>query len=166
MQPSELSYAVRLASVLKYLGQLCLVAVVLTLVPLIASLVWGDYAFSLRYGIVAALLAGFGVSSSRFPRPRRVQHNEALVITAGMFVVTSLIMAVPMMGSRLDFIDAWFESTSAVTTTGLSVTATVEDKPKTFLFSRAWMQWYGGLGIVVLSLGLAIQPGLAARRWR
>ena len=83
-----------------------------------------------------------------------------------MFVVTSLIMAVPMMGSRLDFIDAWFESTSAVTTTGLSVTATVEDKRKTFLFSRAWMQWYGGLGIVVLSLGLAIQPGLAARRAR
>lgn len=164
MQHQALSYAVRLAVVLKYLGQLCLVAAVLTLVPLIASILWGDFAISVRYGIVAALLGGFGASCSRLPCPRGVQHNEALVIAAGMFVITSLIMTAPMMGSGLNFIDAWFESTSAVTTTGLSTTATVEDKPRTFLFGRAWMQWYGGLGIVVLSLGLALQPGLVARR--
>jgi len=39
--------------VLKYLGQLCLVAAVLTFVPLFASLIWGEYAISVRYGIVA-----------------------------------------------------------------------------------------------------------------
>lgn len=164
MQHNELSYAVRLRVVLKYLGQLCLVAAALTVVPLAASVGWGDYGISLRYSIVAALLAAFGVLGARLPSPRKVQHNEALVIAAGMFVVTSLVMTVPMMGSGLSFIDAWFESTSAVTTTGLSTTATVEDKPRTFLFGRAWMQWYGGLGIVVLSLGLAMQPGLASRR--
>lgn len=32
-----------------------------------------------------------------------------------------------------------------------------------FSFARAWMRWYGGLGIVVLSLALVMQPGLAAK---
>ncbi len=53
-----------------------------------------------------------------------------------------------MMGAGLAFTDAFFEAVSAVTTTGASVLATVEDKPATFLFARAWMQWYGGLGLL------------------
>ncbi len=80
MQHNELSYAVRLGVGLKYLGHLCVVAAVLTSVPLIASVIWSDYVISIRYGIVAVLLGGFGAWSARFPRPRRVQHNEVLVI--------------------------------------------------------------------------------------
>ena len=144
MPRNELSYSVRPGVVLKYIGQLCLVAAVLTLVPLVGSLLWGDYGIGFRYGAIVALLIAFGAVSSRLPAPRRVQRNEALVVSAGMFVITSIVMVVPLMGSGLDFIDAWFESTSAVTTTGLSTTGTVEDKPQTFLFGRAWMQWYGG----------------------
>jgi trk system potassium uptake protein TrkH len=41
---------------------------------------------------------------------------------------------------------------------------TLDGKPHTFLFSRAWMQWLGGLGITVLSVAVMIQPGLAAKR--
>jgi trk system potassium uptake protein TrkH len=46
----------------------------------------------------------------------------------------------------------------------LSVTASVADKPAIFLFSRAWMQWVGGLGIVILFVATMIRPGLAAKR--
>jgi trk system potassium uptake protein TrkH len=35
--------------------------------------------------------------------------------------------------------------------------------PRSFLFGRAWMQWYGGLGIVVLSLALTLRPGITAK---
>ncbi len=150
--------------VLKYLGQLCLVAAALTLVPFFASIVWSDGASAVRYCLVGAMLAAFGAYGARLPRPPHVQHNEALVIAAGMFVIVSLVMTVPMMGYGMGFMDGWFEATSAVTTTGLSTTHSIEDKPQSFLFCRAWMQWYGGLGFVVLSLGLAIRPGLAARQ--
>lgn len=80
------------------------------------------------------------------------------------FFFGPLVMSYPMMGAGLAFTDAFFEAVSAVTTTGASVLATVEDKPATFLFARAWMQWYGGLGIVVLALAVLIEPGQAARR--
>ena len=74
------------------------------------------------------------------------------------------MMTWPVMGSGLSFIDAIFETVSAVTTTGLSTSATMAGKPQTFLFSRAWMQWVGGLGIVVLCMAALIQPGLTAKR--
>lgn len=34
----------------------------------------------------------------------------------------------------------------------------------TFFFSRAWIQWYGGLGFALISLALVIGPGLSAKR--
>ena len=162
MQQDSLTYAVRLGVVLKYTGQLSLVAAVLTLLPLVFSLFSGDYDAGIRYGLVGAVLSLSGLAASRLSPPRRVQHNEALVIAAGMFVIISLLMTVPMMGAGLSFIDAWFESTSAVTTTGLSTTRTVEDKPASFLLGRAWMQWYGGLGVV--DIGSAKVTIMTAKR--
>jgi trk system potassium uptake protein TrkH len=92
-----------------------------------------------------------------------VQTNEGMVLVALMFLFTPLVMSYPLMGSGLGFLDAFFEAISGVTTTGLSTKATLVGAPATFLFSRAWMQWYGGLGIVVLSLALVTQPGLVAK---
>jgi trk system potassium uptake protein TrkH len=63
-----------------------------------------------------------------------------------------------MMSSGLSFLDALFEAICGVTTTGLSTKATLVGTPQTFLFARAWMQWYGGLGVVVLSLALVRPP--------
>jgi trk system potassium uptake protein TrkH len=161
---NALTYAVRLRAVLKYFGQLCFVLALMTLVPLTVSLLSGDYRVSLRYGLVIAILFTIGFAAMRLPAPKRLQLNEGIVITALIFLFTPLVMAWPAMASGLNFLDAFFETVSAVTTTGLSATATVSDKPTSFLFARAWMQWVGGLGIVVLSLAAMIQPGLVAKR--
>ncbi len=157
-------YSVRAAPVLKYLGQLSLILGLLSFVPLIVSLITGNYGVSLRYLVVVAgtLIAGFFLQ--RLPTPKRIQTNEAMVITALIFLFGALVMVWPVSASGLTFIDAFFETTSAVTTTGLSVTASVEDKSSIFLFSRSWMQWVGGLGIVILSVATMIRPGLAAKR--
>jgi len=149
--------------VLKYFGQLCLVLAALTLAPLVVSLIFGDVSISLRYGMVIIGLAALGAGLARLKTPARVQANEGMVLVALMFLFTPLVMSYPMMGSGLGFLDALFEAVSGVTTTGLSTKATLVDAPQTFLFARAWMQWYGGLGVVVLSLALIMQPGLVAK---
>jgi trk system potassium uptake protein TrkH len=41
-QATELRYAVRFRVVFKYFGQLCLVLAVLTMVPLVMSLIFGE----------------------------------------------------------------------------------------------------------------------------
>jgi trk system potassium uptake protein TrkH len=162
-QAIELRYAVRFRVVFKYFGQLCLVLVALTLVPLVMSVIFGDATISLRYGIVIGGLAALGTSLARMRAPSWVQANEGMVLVALMFLFTPLVMSYPMMGSGLGFLDAFFEAISGVTTTGLSTKATLVGAPPTFLFARAWMQWYGGLGIVVFSLALVMQQGLAAK---
>ncbi len=162
-QAMELRYAVRFRVVLKYFGQLCLVLAALTLVPLVVSVIFGDASISLRYGIVIVGLAALGASLARLRAPSRVQANEGMVLVALVFLFTPLVMSYPMMGSELGFLDALFEAISGVTTTGLSTKTTLVGSPQTFLFAHAWMQWYGGLGVVVLSLALIMQPGLVAK---
>ncbi|MBU0682090.1 MAG: TrkH family potassium uptake protein [Proteobacteria bacterium] len=135
----------------------------LTLVPLLISVLFGDTDISLRYAIVIGGLSALGVGMARLRAPSSLQTNEAMVLIALMFLFASLVMSYPMMGSGLVFIDAFFEAISGVTTTGLSTKETLDGAPATFLFARAWMQWYGGLGIVVFSLALVMQPGLVAK---
>jgi trk/ktr system potassium uptake protein len=162
-QATELLYALRFRVVLKYLGQLCLVLAALTLAPLVMSVIFGEMRIDLRYGMVIGGLVALGVSLVRVRAPTSVQANEGMVLVALMFLITPLVMAYPMMGFGLSFLDAFFEAVSGVTTTGLSTQATLVGVPSTFLFSRAWMQWYGGLGIVVLSLALVVQPGVLSK---
>jgi trk system potassium uptake protein TrkH len=159
-----LTYAVRPLPILKYFGQLCFVLSLMTLVPLSVSLLFGDYGVSVRYAPVIAGSLMFGAGLMRLPAPKRLQTNEAMVISAMIFLYIPLVMAWPIMGSGLRFSDALFETISAVTTTGLSTTSTLSEKPASFLFARAWMQWVGGLGIVVLSLAVMIRPGPVAKR--
>lgn len=161
---ASLSHAVRLRVVAKYLGQLGVMLALLAVVPLVVSLSFGEGAFTLRYALVIGALVLAGGPLARLPAPSRIQTNEALSIIALVFLFVPLAMTYPMMAAGLHFVDALFESVSAVTTTGLTVISDIEDKPRTFLFARAWMQWYGGLGIVALSIALLMGHHIAARR--
>jgi len=161
---TSLSYSVRGRIVLKHSGQLFIVLAVLNLVSLIVSLLFGEYTISMPYAVIVFFLAISGILFSRIKCPSDIQPNEALVITAFIFLFTSFILSFPMMASGLSFQDALFEAVSAITTTGLTTVADIEGKPLTFIFLRSWMQWVGGLGIVVLSVALLMRPGISARR--
>ena len=159
-----LMYAVRGRVILKYAGQLALILGVLTLVPLGVALLTTDWMLSFRFTVISGGLILAGGLLSRLPAPSQMQANEALTITALAFVISPLIMSWPLMAAEVSFSDALFEAVSGITTTGLSTVANIEDRTPGFLFARAWMQWYGGLGIIVLSVALLLGHHAAARR--
>ncbi|MEJ2439413.1 MAG: potassium transporter TrkG [Gammaproteobacteria bacterium] len=159
-----LVYAVRGRVVLKYTGQLALILAVLTLVPLLVAGFETNWMLLLRYAVVCVGLFFIGWRYARLPAPDMIRANEALTITALAFIVSALLMAWPMMASGLSPIDALFEAVSGVTTTGLSTLPRVSDYPASFLFLRAWMQWYGGLGFIVLSVALLLGHQATTRR--
>jgi len=161
---TTLAHAVRSRVVLKYLAQISLVLAALTLVPFGFSLWVQEYHLSWAYAFVIMVLIGLGLPWARLPETDSIQLNEGLVITAIAFLFTPVVMSYPMIQEGLSPEDAFFESVSAITTTGLSTLPSVTTLPKTILFARAWMQWYGGLGIVVLSVALLLGHGLIARR--
>jgi trk/ktr system potassium uptake protein len=160
----ELVYAIRFRAITYYFGKLCLLIAVLTLAPLLVAVFTGERAVAWSYLGVIVLQLTIGMLCNGFTEPKRFQVNEAMLLACLVFLWTPLVMTAPMMSAGIPWLDAFFETVSAATTTGLSTLATVEDKPAVFLFARAWMQWYGGLGIVVLSLALIVRPGMAALR--
>lgn len=161
---ATLVHAVRIPVVLKYLGELALVLAALALVPALAGLYYGEPLIAAAYLAVAAALAAFGWPCARGAEPARIQVNEALVVIAAAYLLASLAMCLPMAAGGLRLEDALFEAVSGITTTGLSTIADVERLPRSLLFGRAWLQWFGGLGIVVLSIALLLGNDVASRQ--
>jgi trk system potassium uptake protein TrkH len=165
---TSLMTAARPLVVLRYLSQLLLVLAVLAAVPLALSLVPGMGSGAAgahgRLLVLVLALAALALPLSRLPAARQIQWNEALAVTALAFVLSPLLMTWPLTGYGLAPLDAWFEAVSGITTTGLSTLGPVADRPPLFLFTRAWMQWYGGLGIAVLSVALVMRHHPGSRR--
>jgi len=155
--------AVRPRVIARYLGQILVVVAALTLVPAAVALVGGRLDVAARYAVVIAVFGIAGGAGARIACTQRVQANEALSISALAFLLPGLAMAYPLSAYGIDPLDAVFESISGVTTTGLSTLAAVEGRPRAFLFARAWLQWVGGLGVVVLALAFTIPSGVAAK---
>lgn len=148
----------------KYLGVFCLSLVPIAAIPGVVALTMGEFGFASECGIVVLALAVAGLPLVRLPAPRDIQQNEAMAVTALGFVLGALAMVWPFAAAGMTPLDALFESVSAITTTGLSAAGKVEGASRAFLFARAWMQWYGGLGIIVLAFALVLSPGARARR--
>ena len=160
----SLRYAVRPRVVAKYLGLLASTIALTTTVPLLYALLAQEWNMGMRLAIVLGLLLLAGLPLTRFSAPSHVQVNEALIVIVLAFLLTSAAMVWPFMAAGLSPLDAWFEAVSAITTTGLTTLSAVQQRPTSFLFTRAWIQWYGGLGIVVLSVALLLRHGTASRR--
>lgn len=160
--------AARLRVVLGTLGRLLLVLAALSLPPAIIAWTQASNELALRLGVTAAALVVLGWPLSRL-RPLRaqerdIQWNEALAVTGLAFLLAALVMVWPLSAAGLSKIDALLEATSGVTTTGLTVMRGLDGADPAVLFLRAWMQWYGGLGIAVLAVALIMRHHASARR--
>lgn len=159
-----LEHAVRARVLAHYGGRLAVTVALLNTVPLLAAVIGGAYSGAVALAVVVLVLGIGGWLFRKIEAPEEIQPNEALVLVAGTFILAPLLLAWPLTIFGLAPIDAWFEAVSAVTTTGLSTITTPEQEAWPFLFTRSWMQWYGGLGFAVLCVVMLVPRGLAARR--
>jgi trk system potassium uptake protein TrkH len=161
---TTLAYPVRLPVVGRYLSQLGAMVAVLSLPGCVVAFYAGELRVGFAYVVIAAGLAMAAWAGRYLPAAQSMQRNEGIVVVGLAFVLTPVLMAIPLAAGGLAVDDALFEAVSAITTTGLSTLGTVEDASASFLFERAWLQWCGGLGISVLSVALLMGQHAAARR--
>ena len=85
-----------------------------------------------------------------------ISQREGMAIVAIGWTAVGLFGALPFYlgGEIRTFVDAFFESVSGFTTTGSSILTHVEALSKGLLFWRSFIQWLGGLGIIVLSVAI------------
>ncbi|AFN04785.1 potassium transporter [Pyrococcus furiosus DSM 3638] len=105
------------------------------------------------------------VLSKHMEKIEDVNLRQAMMASAFIWLFASLVSVIPFMGiAKMRFVDSYFETMSAWTGTGLTMMSNLESYPKILLFWRAWMQWLGGIGIVLVALTVLIRPGVAAAR--
>ncbi len=85
-----------------------------------------------------------------------ISQREGMAIVAVGWSAVGLFGAIPfyLADGYFTFTDAVFESVSGFTTTGASVLSNIEAVSKGLLFWRSFIQWLGGMGIIVLSVAI------------
>jgi trk system potassium uptake protein TrkH len=85
-----------------------------------------------------------------------ISHREGMAIVAVGWTAIGFFGALPFyFGAEFNtFVDAFFESVSGFTTTGSSILTNIEAVSKGLLFWRSFIQWLGGMGIIVLSVAI------------
>jgi trk system potassium uptake protein TrkH len=90
-------------------------------------------------------------------------HRKELKIRDGFIVVVMFWITLGISGAlpffltevpKMSFTDAVFESMSGLTTTGATVLTGLDTLPEAVLFYRQFLQWLGGMGIVVLAVAI------------
>lgn len=118
-----------------------------------------DFKSLIFSGILTLLVGGAFILSGRIKKQNSlIGKRESYLSVALSWTLFALMGAFPFFFSGYipSFTDAFFESTSGITTTGASILDNIEAMPKGLLFWRSILQWLGGMGIVVFTL--AIMP--------
>ncbi|HDQ07375.1 MAG TPA: TrkH family potassium uptake protein [Methanoculleus sp.] len=159
----ELVSPVKPLVVLKYLAVLMMGAGGALLVPLVVAVYFREFAIGSVYAVIGCTIIALGYLFHRLLPTADLEWKESLVIAALIFPFSALLSAIPFsLSTGMPFLDAFFEAVSGVTTTGLSV-APAGVGP-VFLFARSWLQWIGGIGIVIIILMVFVTPGISAYR--
>lgn len=94
---------------------------------------------------------------------RELRGGDGFLITALFYLGLGVFGAIPfLLAPNLDLqlVDAVFESMSGLTTTGATVLVNLDDMPKSLLFYRQQLQWFGGMGIIVLAVAIFPMLGI------
>jgi trk system potassium uptake protein TrkH len=96
------------------------------------------------------------ILSRKFDEDAYINQKEGMTVVALGWTAIGLFGALPFYFSPefTNFTDAFFESVSGFTTTGSSVMTHIESAAPSLLFWRSFIQWLGGMGIIVLSLAI------------
>ncbi len=126
--------------------------------PLLCSLYYEDLAQGgIVRSMVITLVAGLilMILSKRYDNDY-INQKEGMTVVALGWAAIGLFGALPFYFSPefTNFTDAFFESVSGFTTTGSSVMTNIEGAAPSLLFWRSFIQWLGGMGIIVLSLAI------------
>ena len=124
-------------------------------IPLITEMFYNTESWqSYAVPILLNLIVGGSLVITNRNVDLKISLKEAFIITVLSWLLLTFLCAVPFLYTEvnLGIVDALFESMSGVTTTGATTLYNLESLPKGILIWRAFLQWLGGIGIVVIAL--------------
>ena len=143
---------------------------VLLLAPILIAFYYHETSaiFPFFFAAIVAFMIGVTLrkivpGASTVKNVNDIKKAEGLCSVTFCWLFAGLLAAIPYMFFGISFIDALFEATSGITTTGSTI-FTHYDYPKALFFWRAFTQWIGGMGIIVLFVAILPQFAIAGRQ--
>lgn len=114
----------------------------------------GHWQSFLESAIVTVVIGGLMALACANGVEDRLSIQQTFLLTTGVWVALPIFGAIPFVLGETDarFVDAFFEAMSGLTTTGSTVLSGLEQLPKGLLFWRGLLQWFGGIGIIVVAM--------------
>ena len=150
---------------LHFLGFILLILGAVMLAPTPVAFLAGEADLLPYFVVPAAISIALGFFIRRRFQPMEMTLGKAMVLVASAWIVFATFGSIPyIFGNNMAVEDAYFESMSGFTATGLTMISNVEGVAPTILFWRSLTEWVGGVGVVVLFLAALIGAGRAARK--
>lgn len=151
-------------TIIKILGQLVALFSITMVPPALVSLIYKDgggvpFVLAFIFSVAVGLMAYY---------PNRHEHGdlkarEGFLIVVLFWLVLGGFATLPfifLQDPNLSLADSVFEAFSGLTTTGATVLTGIEYLPKSVLFYRQQLQWFGGMGIIVLAVAILPMLGV------
>jgi trk system potassium uptake protein TrkH len=137
----------------------------LTMLPpvLIASFYGGAGGGDFLAAFSVTLLIGFILWMPNRNIKKDLKVREGFLIVVLFWAALGSVGAIPFLMSSdidLNLASSFFESFSGLTTTGATVIESLDTLPKSMLFYRQMLQWFGGMGIIVLAVAVLPMLGI------
>lgn len=117
---------------------------------------WSAFAI----GAVVSIMIGGGAAAASWGNIETMSLRDGFLLTTATWVALVAFSAIPLTlgGLELNYVDAFFEAMSGLTTTGSTVVVGLDDAPPGALLWRSMLQWLGGVGIIIMAF--AVMPAL------
>jgi trk system potassium uptake protein TrkH len=148
-------------SVMHIIGLLLCIESLAMLIPMIIDLIyrnpdWNEFFLSSLITFFIGIMLYYSFKKEKII----IKVRQAFVLTILSWIVIALFASLPFIftSANLNYTDAFFESISGITTTGATVINNLDKLHHGILIWRSLLQWFGGIGIIVLAM--AILPTL------
>lgn len=154
---------------LYFIGLILMAIGGIMLVPVPIAVILNEFHLISSFVIPALISLVMGlIIWKKFERVE-LTFGKAMVLAALGWLLLAFFGSLPYISSvNFGFIDAYFESMSGFTATGLTMFEMTGpgyiDAPRTVLLWRSFTQWIGGIGVIVLFLSTILGVGKVAKR--
>ena len=148
-------------SILNIIGILLCIESIAMLIPMFYDLYFkNDDWVQFLYSSLITFFIGIILYFSFRKKNIKLGIRQAFLLTISSWIIISIFGSLPFIysSSSLSYTDAFFETVSGITTTGSTVINNLQSLSEGILIWRSLLQWFGGIGIIVLAM--AILPTL------
>jgi trk system potassium uptake protein len=157
----------RVLPILHVLGLVILIFSFTMLLPLAVAFTWRDAALSAYdEAFLITFISGLLIWLFTRHNKRELQTRDGFLLVVLVWAALPAFAALPLLYflPGLSFTDAYFETTSGLSTTGATVLVGLDALPPSINLWRHFLNWLGGMGIIVLAVAILPMLGIGGRQ--